>query len=253
MSLSRYFIHLAYQGSNYHGWQIQPNAPSVQESINQCLSTLLGEEIHVVGAGRTDTGVHAREMFAHFETAKELDLANFAFRMNKFLNWDIQIYGIYPVKEDAHTRFDATHRTYEYIIAKGKNPFLKGLAWQCYLPLDIEAMNEACKVLYEFKDFSSFAKLHTDVKTHICDLMFAEWIEHSDTYIFTVKADRFLRNMVRAMVGTLVEVGKGKMSIEEFRAVLQAEDRGKAGASAPAEGLYLIEVGYPKDIVDVKR
>ena len=249
----RYFIHLAYLGTNYHGWQIQPNASSVQETLNHCLSTLFGQEIYIVGAGRTDTGVHAKEMFAHFDLPEAHQKDNIVHRINKFLPKDIVVYGLYEVGEEAHTRFDATHRTYEYVITKGKNPFLEGLAWQSYTELDIHAMNEACQVLFEFDDFSSFAKMHTDVKTHICKMLLAEWREESDKYIFTVRADRFLRNMVRAMVGTLVEVGKGKMSIDEFRAILAAEDRGKAGASAPAKGLFLIEVGYPKEIIDVER
>ncbi len=253
MQRNRYFLHLGYHGANYHGWQIQPNAPSVQETINQCLTTLLGEQIYVVGAGRTDTGVHAREMFAHFDISKPVLIKEFAHRMNKFLPPDIVIYGLYLVDSETHARFDASFRTYEYLISKGKNPFLRGLAWQSYTRLDVAKMNQACGLLFEFEDFSSFAKIHTDVKTHICKILLAEWQEAADRYIFTVRADRFLRNMVRAMVGTLVEVGKGKITLNDFREILRAEDRSKAAASAPAEGLYLTEVVYPKNVIDVKR
>jgi tRNA pseudouridine38-40 synthase len=247
----RYFIQLSYKGTNYCGWQIQPNAPSVQKEINKCLSVLLGKEINSVGAGRTDTGVHAKEMFAHFDTDKEIEQESVMHRLNKFLPKDIVIHRLYQVNNDAHARFDAIHRTYEYIISKGKNAFLQDSSWLCYAPLDIALMNKASKMMFDYVDFSSFAKIHTDVKTHICKLMVAEWTEDETTYKFTVRADRFLRNMVRAMVGTLVDIGKGKMSPEEIKKILEQMDRGVASASAPAEGLFLIEVAYPNTIMHV--
>lgn len=246
----RYFISLAYRGTDFHGWQIQPNAVSVQGEINKGLSLLLKEEVMILGAGRTDTGVHAKQMYAHFDTDKDLDLEKLCYRLNAYISDAIVIKSIFPVAHDAHVRFHATARTYEYWLCLEKNPFLKERAWLLYSDLDFEAMNKAASHLLEVDDFSSFAKIHSDVKTHICDVRLAKWELVDDKWVFTIQADRFLRNMVRAVVGTLVEVGKGKMTVETFKEIITKKDRGAAGVSAPAHGLYLVKVDYPKDIVD---
>lgn len=243
----RYFLELAYNGKNYFGWQRQPKQISVQEVLEKALSTLLRQSIEITGAGRTDTGVHARKMFAHFDFDEILpqDLVH---RLNSFLPKDIVIYKIHEMKSDAHARFDATDRTYHYFVQQGKDPFNYDFAWQIHFELDIEKMNEAAEMLLEKKDFSSFAKLHTDVKTHICEVKLAEWTQNNNELKFTITADRFLRNMVRAIVGTLVEVGKGKISLVEFNNIIAQKDRSFAGGSAPAQGLYLVDVVYPKSI-----
>ena len=198
----RYFIYLAYDGTNYHGWQIQPNGDSVQETLMCALSTFLRQKIEVVGAGRTDSGVHARLMVAHFDYDRKLDCIQVADKLNRLLPPDIAVYNVKPVKDDAHARFDATYRTYKYYVTTRKDPFNRHYAWRLFNSLDFEKMNT---------DFTSFSKLHTDVKTNNCRIMHAEWTQVSETeWVFTIKADRFLRNMVRAVVGTLVEVGRGK-------------------------------------------
>ncbi len=245
----RYFIYLSYNGAHYHGWQIQPNGITVQERLNKALSTVLRHEVEIVGAGRTDAGVHARLMVAHMDLQEALpNPAALAFRLNGVLPNDISIQKIVPVIEEAHARFDATSRTYEYWLVTKKNPFLHDWAAKIYADLDFAAMNEAAKCLYDYIDFTSFSKLHTDVKTNNCKIMRAEWKQRGEMWVFTIQADRFLRNMVRAIVGTLLQVGRGKMTTDEFKAVIEAKDRGKAGTSAPAEGLYLIDVGYPEEI-----
>lgn len=247
--MQRYFMRLAYVGTAYKGWQEQPDAPSVQACISDCLSTLIGKQTPVVGAGRTDAGVHAKEMILHFD-AEHLP-EKLIYRLNRFLPRDIQVYDVWEVPAEAHARFDATARQYQYIVAKGKQIFWEGRAWQLYQPLDIQAMNAAESILLGKQDFSSFAKIHTDVKTHICTLEKAVWTEYEDHYCFEVHADRFLRNMVRAMVGTLVQVGTGNLALNEFKAILEAKDRGAAAASAPAEGLYLTRVIYPEHLKHV--
>ena len=246
----RYFISLAYKGTCFHGWQIQPNAISVQERINVGLSVLLKEEVMVMGAGRTDTGVHAMQMYAHFETEKVFDTQELCYRLNAFLEDSILIKSIFNVAKDTHARFHATARTYEYWLCQNKNPFLIDGAWLMYADLDFDLMNQAASYLLEVSDFSSFAKIHTDVKTHICDVRRAEWKQENDKWIFTIEADRFLRNMVRAIVGTLVEVGKGKLTIEEFKLIIAQKNRSRAGVSAPAKGLYLVNITYPKELVN---
>ena len=244
----RYFLELAYNGKNYFGWQIQPNQISVQEAIETRLSKILGQEISIVGAGRTDSGVHAKKMYAHFDFEGELkkDLAR---HLNSFLPKDIAIYAIHEMKPDAHARFDATSRSYNYFISPKKNPFTFEGAWIYNRTLDLDKMNEAAQLLIKKGDFGSFAKLHTDVKTNICDVREAFWrVNEEGQYVFQITADRFLRNMVRAIVGTLVEVGIGKISKEDLAQIIEDKDRGSAGASAPAQGLYLVDVQYPNEI-----
>ena len=216
----------------------------MQEELEKALSTILREEIKTTGAGRTDTGVHAKKIFAHFDTEKILD-QELVRRLNSFLPADISIKRIFPVKDDFHARFDATYRTYEYYISLEKNPFTEELAWQHWRKsLDVEKMNEACKILFEYEDFTSFAKLHTDNKTNFCKMYKAEWEQNGSELKFTVSANRFLRNMVRAIVGTMVEVGSGKLQPEDVRKVIEDKHRNSAGTSAPAHGLYLVDVGY---------
>lgn len=242
----RYFIELAYKGTNYHGWQIQPNATSVQEDLERALSTICREEIGVTGAGRTDTGVHASYYVAHFDSDKEnLDSPDFVHKLNRFLGPDLVIFCLTKVDADAHARFGAVSRTYHYFIQQRKDPFTRETAWQFNRHLDVAKMNEACNVLFEFEDFTSFSKLHTDVKTNNCKIYRAEWKQEGSTLTFVVQADRFLRNMVRAIVGTMVEVGQGKLSLEGFCQIIEAKDRGAAGVSVPPEGLFLTDIAYP--------
>jgi tRNA pseudouridine38-40 synthase len=243
----RYFIELAYNGKEFFGWQKQPKQISVQEVIEKALSTLLRTPIAITGAGRTDTGVHAKKMFAHFDFDGELN-SDLVHRMNAFLPKDIVIYQIYSVSPEAHARFDATERTYHYFVQMGKDAFNFDSSWQVRFDLDIDKMNQAAQNLVGTKDFSSFAKIHTDVKTHICTVKFAEWIRCGNELRFTITADRFLRNMVRAIVGTLVDVGKGKISLEDFNKIIEQKDRSFASGSAPAQGLYLVDVVYPETI-----
>ncbi len=239
----RYFIYLSYNGARYHGWQIQPNGISVQEVLGKALSTLLHEPIEVTGAGRTDAGVHASLMVAHFDTTQEVN-EQLVYRLNKFLPQDIAISSVRKVKDDAHARFSATSRTYHYYVITAKSPF-EPYAYRFPQPLDFNKMNEAARTLYDYIDFTSFSKLHTDVKTNNCRIMHAEWTQVSPIkWQFTIKADRFLRNMVRAIVGTLVEVGRGRMSLEDVRRIIEAKDRCQAGESVPAKALFLVSIKY---------
>ncbi len=245
----RYFLQLSYKGTNYHGWQVQPNAVSVQEVMEKALSTLLREEISVTGAGRTDTGVHASFFVLHFNSENEdIKPVNLVYKLNSFLPCDIAVQRLWKVTPDAHARFGALSRTYEYIISTEKDPFTTEISYKYTKDLDLGKMNKAACILFDFDDFTSFSRLHTDVKTNNCKIMQAEWKKQEGKLVFTIKADRFLRNMVRAIVGTLLEVGKGKMSVENFREVIKAKDRGLAGASAPAEGLFLVNIEYSDDI-----
>ena len=246
----RYFIQLSYKGTNYHGWQIQPNAITVQEVLNKALSTILNQEINVVGCGRTDTGVHASDFVAHFNIseARDVEAEKLVFRLNRFLPYDIAVKAMFPVKPEAHTRFDALARTYQYFITKNKNPFRSNSHWQMMYELDVDKMNEAAKLLFEYNDFTSFSKLHTDAKTNICKIYKAEWEDRGDELVFTVCADRFLRNMVRAIVGTLVEVGRGKMDMAGFRQVIESMNRCNAGSSVPGHGLFLCTIEYPQGL-----
>tara|TARA_B100001115_G_C15844616_1_gene424820 strand:- start:3492 stop:4241 length:750 start_codon:yes stop_codon:yes gene_type:complete len=246
----RYFIEISYKGKNYHGWQVQANAISVQEVLNDCLTKLLSEKIHVVGAGRTDTGVHAKQLFAHFDSVKKVkDVSQFLSRLNSFLPKDIAAKSLLEVGEEVHARFDANARTYEYFVAQQKNPFEEDSAYLVYKPLNLEAMNQAAKRLFEFQDFTSFSKSDTQTKTNNCKIMQAYWEEREGLLVFTIRADRFLRNMVRAIVGTLIEVGLGKMTEDGFVKVIKSKNRSEAGTSVPAHALYLLEVTYPKDIL----
>lgn len=245
----RYFCNIAYNGTEYCGWQIQPNGISVQETLNKYFSIILREEIELTGAGRTDAGVHAKGMIAHFDVTQPIpDIPKFINNINNFLPWSIAINDIYMVKYSAHARFSATARKYEYHIIQHKSPFLSNTACKFTKPLNIELMNEACKTMMLYSDFTSFSKVHTDVKTHICKIMEAKWEEKDDEIIFTIKANRFLRNMVRAIVGTMLEVGTEKITISQLKKIIESKNRCNAGHSVPASGLYFIEASYPEDV-----
>ncbi len=241
----RYFIELAYKGTNFHGWQIQPDAISVQEIIEKAISTKLQENISIMGAGRTDTGVHASFFVAHFETKKKFDIKQIMYGLNNLVGKDITIYKIYPVDKELHARFDAVSRTYEYKISKIKNPFLRETSAFFNKNLDINLMNEGGQILLDYTDFTSFSKLHTYTKTNNCKITNAYWEEKDELLIFTITADRFLRNMVRAIVGTLLDLGEHKITLDNFKAIIELKDRNKAGKSAPAEGLFLTKIKYP--------
>ncbi|MGB3607784.1 MAG: tRNA pseudouridine(38-40) synthase TruA [Psychroserpens sp.] len=243
----RFFIELSYNGKGYHGWQNQPNAISVQEVVEQSLSTLLKTNVAIFGAGRTDAGVHARQMFAHFDYDLELP-DNLVFKLNSFLPSDIAIHDIKHVKADAHARFHALSRTYVYRVATVKNVFNFENAYALQKPLDVKLLNKACDILLEYKDFQCFSKVHTDVKTYYCELMIANWTIVGDELVFTIKADRFLRNMVRAIVGTLINIGLGKIELQHLHDIIKSKDRSEAGFSVPAHGLYLTKVDYPEII-----
>jgi tRNA pseudouridine38-40 synthase len=257
--IMRFFITLSYDGTHYHGWQIQPNGNSIQQELQQALSTLLRQPIEVVGAGRTDTGVHARMMVAHFDldpTQPPLKGEEFspfkgelervlAYKLNKLLPQDIAVQEVHQVDEEMHARFSATSRTYHYFIHTRKDPFLQAYSWQVPYSLDFKKMNEAAKVLFQYKDFTSFSKVGTDVKTNLCDLREAFWEEVAPgQWRFTITANRFLRNMVRAIVGTLVEVGRGRISINDVRRIIEAKDRCQAGESVPGKALFLVDIKY---------
>jgi len=247
--LQRYFLQISYKGSNYHGWQVQPNAASVQEVIEKVLSTLLHENISVIGAGRTDTGVHASFFILHFDTEKaDINSEDFVYKLNSFLPNDIAVQQIRKVKNDAHARFSAVSRTYKYYLTTEKNPFTTETVYRHKKKPDIKKMNETAKILFEYVDFTSFSRLHTNVKTNDCKIYHAEWFEEGNILVFKIKADRFLRNMVRAIVGTLLEIGKGELSKDDFRSIIEQKNRKFAGSSAPAHGLFLVDIEYPNDI-----
>lgn len=249
--MNRYFVYLAYNGANYCGWQIQPNGLSVQEVIEKSLSTLLRMPITIVGAGRTDAGVHAREMAAHFE-AEVQDVILLTNKLNRILPKDIVVYKIVRVKEDAHARFDATSRLYRYYLTTQKDPFMYPYKYKVHGSIDIEMMNKCSRILFEYIDFTSFSKLHTDVKTNDCKIIHAQWEQQGEDYVFTIQANRFLRNMVRAVVGTLLEAGRGKLDEAGMRRVIEAKDRAVAGLSVPAHALFLEEIEYPSHIFEVE-
>lgn len=245
----RYFMRLAYRGASFHGWQSQPNAVSVQSTLEEALSKVMRRQMKIVGAGRTDTGVNARTMIAHFDTDNAIaDPAKIVRALNSIVGADIAVYDIRRVRGDAHARFDATSRTYHYYTHSGKSPFCYPLSWQEPAGLDFEAMNEAGRILTQVSDFTSFAKLHSDAKTNICRVTCARWEPTADGHVFVITADRFLRNMVRAVVGTLVDVGRGKLSLDDFKRVIEARDRCAAGTSMPPHPLFLWDVTYPEDI-----
>jgi tRNA pseudouridine38-40 synthase len=247
----RYFLQMSYKGAGYHGWQVQPNAVSVQEVMEKALSVLLREEIAVVGAGRTDTGVHASFFILHFDTENgNIHPVNFVYKLNGFLPHDIAVQKLWKVKSSAHARFDALSRTYKYFVSVVKDPFATETSYTVTQKTDMAKMNEAAGVLFDYNDFTSFSRLHSDVKTKNCKIYQAGWQQEGTQLVFTIKADRFLRNMVRAIVGTLLEVGKGKLTVDDFRKIIEAKDRGAAGASAPAAGLFLVGIEYPEEIFE---
>ncbi|MBR4774349.1 MAG: tRNA pseudouridine(38-40) synthase TruA [Bacteroidales bacterium] len=245
--MGRYFIHLAYNGANYNGWQTQPGLPTVQQTLEEALGTLLRQPIAVVGCGRTDTGVHASDFYAHFDYGgqESVDGGRLAFKLNNFLPSDIAIFGIFPVADNAHARFDATARTYQYHVSDRRLPFRQGQYCRIYFKPDLDRMNEAARLLMQYDDFTSFAKLHTQVKTNICHLSEAHWDTVGEEWVFTIRSNRFLRNMVRSVTGTLLDVGRGKLSLEGLKEIIERKDRCAAGVSMPACGLFLTKVEYP--------
>lgn len=245
----RYFIYFSYDGAVYHGWQVQPNAITVQQVLEEALAKLVRQPVPLVGAGRTDAGVNAACMVAHGDFPCELDCAQLVYKLNKILPPDIAVSDVRRVKDDAHARFDALSRRYNYRVVTAKSPFARRYACRVLPGVDFEAMNRAAEILYEYTDFTSFSKLHTDVKTNNCKVTFARWRQVSDNeWVFEIEADRFLRNMVRAIVGTLLLVGRGKLTLDGFRAVIENKARGEAGDSAMGEALFLVDVKYPDDI-----
>ncbi|QJW90405.1 tRNA pseudouridine(38-40) synthase TruA [Spirosoma taeanense] len=244
----RYFLHLAYRGTNYHGWQRQPNGLSVQEVLETALTTVLRQPIAIVGSGRTDTGVHAGQQFAHFETDSPLP-ASLLRSLNSLIPGDIAVYDCFPVRNDDHARYTATFRYYQYQIIRRKDPFQDGLAYIFTLPLNVEQMNGAAQRLRQHTDFESFSKVKTDVRTFNCRIDFAYWEQQPNGDLrFHIRADRFLRGMVRAIVGTLLDVGQGRLHPDAFERIIEARDRKQARRAAPAEGLSLVEVGYPAEV-----
>ncbi|MFB6340684.1 tRNA pseudouridine(38-40) synthase TruA [Saccharicrinis sp. FJH62] len=250
----RYFTELAYNGSGFHGWQIQPNANSVQETLENAFSLILRQNIQLTGCGRTDTGVHAKYFVAHFDCEEQIsDADQLIYKLNSYLNFDIVIYSVTRVDAETHARFSAIEREYEYHLVTRKNPFFKDTSFFLPFTPDFEHMNEAALKLLEHTDFTSFSKLHTDVKTNNCKIIRAEWTRQNEYYwFFHIRADRFLRNMVRAVVGTLLEVGKHKITVDEFESVIREKDRGKAGTSVPGNALFLTDVVFPTNLFQRK-
>jgi tRNA pseudouridine38-40 synthase len=246
--LHRYFLRLSYKGTNYHGWQIQENSDSVQAHVDRCLSDLLSEKIETMGCGRTDTGVHARMFYAHFDCKMKIDLEQLKYKINRILPVDIAVQEVLPVNPDAHTRFDAISRSYQYHISRVKDPFSINRSWYLYGKLEVEKMNEAAAKLITTADFASFAKSGMQVKTTICTVSESRFELVEDLLIFHITANRFLRNMVRAIVGTLVEVGQEKITVNDFEQIIHKKKRAAAGLSAPAGGLYLTNIIYPKEL-----
>ncbi len=243
--MQRFFITLSYDGTCYHGWQIQPNGNSVQAELQKALSVQLREDVQVVGAGRTDAGVHARMMVAHMDTAKIFDTANLVYKLNRMLPRDISVSGIRPVDGEMHARFSATSRTYHYYIHLSKDPFRRAYSCELHYALDFEAMNLAAAILLEHEDFAAFCKSNTDVKTTLCNVTEARWVRDTDhSWHFVITANRFLRNMVRAVVGTLIDVGRGRISIDDFRGIVEGRKRTGAGESMPGNALFLEEVKF---------
>ena len=242
----RFFITLSYDGTRYHGWQVQPNGPSVQEKLQWALSTILRQDIQVTGAGRTDAGVHARMMVAHFDVETiSYELHDLTYKLNRLLPQDIAIQKMEPVSDEMHARFSATSRTYHYYIHTVKDPFLRAYSCELHYPLDFQLMNEAAAILMTYEDFGAFCKAHADVKTTLCHITAAQWHQTSpSSWYFEITANRFLRNMVRAVVGTLIDVGRGRLSLDDFRKVVEGKRRTEAGESMPANALFLEEVKY---------
>ena len=245
----RYFADIEFDGTAYSGWQIQPHSPSVQQTLEEALALFLRQKIDVTGAGRTDAGVHAAQMIAHFDLDECQDCEWIKHKLNGILPPDIAVHGVYPVRPDAHARFDAVSRTYKYYVTLDKSAFQRNYSWYLLNEPDFELMNSAAKLLLSTVDFTSFSKLHTDTKTNDCHVTEAGWERVSDgRWVFTITADRFLRNMVRAIVGTLMEVGRHRMTVDEFKSVILRKHRCQAGDSAPAQGLFLNKIEYPDDI-----
>ena len=245
----RYFISLAYKGTDFHGWQWQPNALSVQQIIQEALQTMLREPVTIVGAGRTDAGVHASEFFAHFDFENPINTKELVLKLNSFLPDSVVIYDIFKVSEEAHARFDANSRSYEYRIFLGRNPFLIDTTWQIHnQTLNVEAMNKAAAYLLQYSDFKCFSKSKTDVKTYLCDISEAYWQQNGKHLTFYITANRFLRNMVRAIVGTLIDIGLEKKSSNYIKEVIESRNRSKAGFSVPAKGLFLTKITYPNNL-----
>ncbi|GGG09625.1 tRNA pseudouridine(38-40) synthase TruA [Pontibacter amylolyticus] len=244
----RYFLEIAYDGTRFHGWQVQPNALSVQEVLDDCLSKVLRQHINSTGSGRTDTGVHASQQFVHFDVEEELDPAHTVYRFNRLLPADIVAKNLYLVTDAAHARFDAFERTYHYHITLAKDPFKRYYA--TYLPrsVDVAQMNEAAAVLLRYEDFTTFSKVKGDTNHYRCNMYEAIWRQQGDELIFTIRANRFLRGMVRLVVGTLLDVGRGKLTVADFERIVANQDRSKASGAAPSEGLYLARVSYPEHI-----
>lgn len=248
-TMTRYFLYLRYKGTQYCGWQKQHNAPTVQATVEGALQNLLHTPTEITGAGRTDTGVHARYYVAHFDTLNEIsDTKDFIHRLNAILPHDIAVFDLRRVNENAHARFSAISRTYQYFLIQHKNPFNWEYAWQVYYPLEIALMNQAAAFLTEVRDFTAFAKLHSNNNTNICEIYQAEWEQHNDEWVFTITANRFLRNMVRSIVGNLVDVGRKKIPIDEFKKRVLQGDRSLASVSAPAKGLFFSNVEYPPSV-----
>jgi tRNA pseudouridine38-40 synthase len=246
----RYFIFLQFKGTDFHGWQKQPNAVTVQQILDEQLSVLFQEKIETTGAGRTDTGVHALDFAAHFDTSCSLpvDRSQFLYKINCLLPKSIAVFDIKPVSADANARFDAISRTYKYFISISKDPFTSEFAYFYPWTLDLGKMNIACKKLFDYTDFTSFSKLHTDVKTNNCQIREATWTNSGNQLVFTITADRFLRNMVRAIVGTMIDVGKGKITPIDFCRIIEKKSRGLAGVSVPPHGLFLTKIEYPSSV-----
>ena len=248
----RYFLQLSFKGTNYHGWQVQSNATSVQMIVNKTLTTVLKKDTKAIGAGRTDTGVHASFYIAHFDSEKSFGDENARIKLlnslNAILPYDISVTDIYEVSPEAHARYSAIKRTYEYTIISEKNPFMNDLAWYISRKLDLQQMNQCAALLLQYHDFTSFSRLHSDSKTNLCRIYEAYWTDSQGKMVFRITADRFLRNMVRAIIGTMIDVGKGKIDSAGFQRIIENKDRGAAGASAPAKGLVLTNLEYPVDI-----
>lgn len=241
----RYFIEISYKGTDFHGWQRQPNAITVEETLEKALQTILRTPIQITGSSRTDTGVHAEQQFAHFDIDQPLAYPDRTLHaLNGLLPYQVAVLSLRPVHDDAHCRFDATHRCYEYRLFRHKNPFLIDMGYLYRHVLDIDGMNQAAGVLLQYNDFECFSKTHTDVKTFLCNIEYAYWKEQNSLLVFHIKANRFLRGMVRAIVGTILQVGQGKINIEQFEQIILSKNRRNAAAQAPAEGLFLTEVGY---------
>ncbi|MEI6455422.1 MAG: tRNA pseudouridine(38-40) synthase TruA [bacterium] len=242
---------MAYKGTHYSGWQRQPNGRSVQQVVEEAMSMMLRVQVRLTGAGRTDAGVHSSEYFAHFDAASPLPprrLENLIFKLNSYLDPDIALYRIFPVKPDSHARFSALSRTYQYFLSPEKDPFRDGLTLPMHGSLDVELMNQGARLIIQTRDFTSFSKVDTDTKTNICKVEYAVWEWEGKELLFTIRADRFLRNMVRAIVGTLLKMGKGKLSLDELQWIIGSLDRSNAGMSVPACGLHLVKIDYPEDL-----